>query len=76
MSHYREVVQCKKCGKIYRTFYFPSLHSYYGRGFTCGKCGWHNYFTIVSAKPKLFGLKGWEPKKASNYYGNMEAKNE
>lgn len=59
MSHYREVLQCKQCGKIYRTSYFISLHAVHAYDNICGKCGAKNKIKYVTAKPILFGLKGW-----------------
>lgn len=62
MSHFREVLQCRGCGKIYRSGYFPELHASHLYDDVCGKCGAKNKLEYVVAKPKLFGLKGWEIK--------------
>lgn len=62
MSHFREVLQCRGCGKIYRSGYFPGLHASHLYDDVCGKCGAKNELKYVIAKPKLFGLNGWEIK--------------
>lgn len=62
MSHFREILQCAECGKIYRSFFFPTLHSINKYAAVCGRCGAKNKLNYVAAKPKLFGLKGWEIK--------------
>lgn len=65
MSKFRRVYRCKNCGKVYRDNCWFAVREFMGY-FCCGKCG--NFgeigqeFSKVSARPKLFGLRGWEVK--------------
>ena len=63
MSYYRQMSQCDNCKKIYRSDYFPTLHSQNLGSMVCGKCGCRDRFIRIIAKPKLFGLLGWRIKK-------------
>lgn len=63
MCYYREMLQCDNCKKIYRSDYFPTIHSCKLGSMVCGKCGCRNRFISIVAKPKLFGLLGWRIKK-------------
>lgn len=63
MSKFRRVYRCNDCGKIYRSDYWLVVRGSMSF-FCCGECG--NFgeigqeFSKVSARPKLFGLCGWE----------------
>ena len=63
MSKYRAVHKCDKCGKIYRSDYWPMFYAGTIGSMVCGKCGTRNKFVRVIAKPKLFGLLGWKEAK-------------
>lgn len=61
MSKFRIVHQCDKCGKIYRSDYWPTIYNggVIGAAMVCGKCGSVGRFLEIVAKPKFFGLCGW-----------------
>lgn len=64
MSCYRYVLRCPCCKKIYADKYYQALHrlSKYTTSL-CPKCGEESgSFEEVVAKPRLFGLLGWEVK--------------
>ena len=67
ISKYRMVHQCDKCGKIYRSDYWPTIYNggHIGAAMVCGNCGSIGRFLEVIAKPKLFGLRGWVIAKGS-----------
>lgn len=54
MSSYRLVYRCPNCGKIYRW-----RRSMGHLAAPCKRCGCRDNFDIISAKPKLLGLRGW-----------------
>ena len=57
MSHYRTVYWCNGCGKVYRSWYLPTLYGSINIP-CCGKCG-NDHIIPVHAKPKMFGFRGW-----------------
>lgn len=59
MSWYRTILQCNECGKIYRGYFWPNIHSGTLITEVCGKCGAKDSLIRREAKPKMFGLKGW-----------------
>jgi len=64
MSHYRYVLRCPYCKKVYASEYLQALYhlSKYNTSL-CPKCGEvSGSFEEVVAKPRLFGLLGWEVK--------------
>ena len=58
MSGYRPVYQCKECNKVYTVYY----KCFAGGIELCRKCGSIGKIETIIAKPKLFGLRGWEVK--------------
>lgn len=72
MSKYRYVYKCEKCGKICRhTFSFR----YYDNSCplrwlstydVCPRCGAEDSMKEIVAKPKLFGVLGWEEQRKEN----------
>lgn len=61
MSHYRYVHQCDKCKKVYSRYNYITLNDLFLYG-VCPKCGAEGKILRVIARPKLFGLRGWEIK--------------
>lgn len=63
MSSFRTAYRCRHCGKVFRSLsayskdWFPTIYRY---PMICRNCGAKDKPQDVSAKPKLFGLKGWE----------------
>ena len=56
------IYQCKKCNKIYRSDYWLKINNgghIFGPD-VCGGCGSVNEMQQIPARPKLFGLLGWE----------------
>ena len=63
MSSFRTAYRCKHCGKVFRSLdayskdWYPALCIH---PMICRNCGVKDRPEYVSAKPKLFGIKGWE----------------
>ena len=64
MSRYRYALRCPYCKKIYANEYYNALYrlSEYNTSL-CPKCGEvSGSFDRVVARPRMFGLLGWEAK--------------
>lgn len=64
MSRYRYALRCPYCKKVYANEYLQAIYnlSKYATSL-CPKCGEvSGSFEKVVAKPKLFGLLGWDVK--------------
>ena len=64
MSRYRYVLRCPHCKKVYANEYLKALLALSPfQASLCPKCGEvSGSFEKVVARPKLFGLLGWEVK--------------
>ena len=61
MSKYQLAYQCDMCKKVYSKDKFIWTNNLYLYGI-CPKCGSKGRIHKIIARPKLFGLKGWEVK--------------
>lgn len=61
MSRYQRAYQCDECKKVYSRDKFIWINDLYLYGI-CPKCGCEGKICKVVAKPKLFGLLGWDIK--------------
>ena len=64
MAKYRTVNICVVCKKIYRSNFWPDVCGSIHRP-VCPHCGTENSIRAIIAKPKLFGIKGWQISKSS-----------
>lgn len=64
MSCYRYALRCPRCKKVYANEYYNALHHLSEHWYSlCPKCGEKSdSFDRVAARPRLFGLLGWEVK--------------
>lgn len=64
MCHYRYALRCPYCKKVYADDCYNAIHNLSRHSTSlCPKCGEvSGAFDRVVAKPKLFGLLGWEVK--------------
>ena len=64
MARYRTVNICLVCKKIYRSDFWPDVCGSIHRP-VCPHCGTANSMRDITAKPKLFGIRGWQLSKSS-----------